>query len=97
MILAARNYISPNKIGLRSGKEKSRFGCFWTSQWALEYPIQVPSSMFCSRNHPRIDLTTLFFTKIYLQNTSKAFSGHENPSLVPKQQNLKKPLLGGYP
>jgi hypothetical protein len=45
----------------------------------------------------RINLTTLFSTKIYLLNTIKSFSGHENRSLGPKQQNLKKPLLGGYP
>jgi hypothetical protein len=30
-------------------------------------------------------------------NMIKPFSGHENRSLVPKQQNLKRPLLGGYP
>jgi hypothetical protein len=41
--------------------------------------------------HPRINLTTLFFTKIYLRNTFKLLLGHENWSLGPKQHNLKKP------
>jgi hypothetical protein len=45
----------------------------------------------------RINLTILFSTKIYLLNTNKQFSGHENRSLGPEQQNLKKSLLGGYP
>jgi hypothetical protein len=27
----------------------------------------------------------------------KLFLDHENRSLGPKQQNLEKPLLGGYP
>jgi hypothetical protein len=49
------------------------------------------------RFHPRINLTALFFTKTYLLNTIKLFSDHENRSLGPKQQNLEKPLLGGYP
>jgi hypothetical protein len=31
--------------------------------------------------HPRINLTTLFLTKLYLLNTIKPFSGHENRSL----------------
>jgi hypothetical protein len=30
-------------------------------------------------------------------NTIKPFSDHENRSLGPKQHNLEKPLLGGYP
>jgi hypothetical protein len=42
-------------------------------------------------------LTTLFFTKTYLLNTIKLFLDHENWSLGPKQPNLEKPLLGGYP
>jgi hypothetical protein len=46
--------------------------------------------------HPRVNLTTLFTTKTYLLNTIKLFSDHENRSLGPKQQNLEKPLLGGY-
>jgi hypothetical protein len=47
--------------------------------------------------HPRVNLTTLFLTKTYLLNTIKPFSDHENRSLGPKQQNLEKPLSGGYP
>jgi hypothetical protein len=49
------------------------------------------------RFHPRIKLTTFFSTKTYLLNTIKPFLDHENRSLGPKQQNLEKPLLGGYP
>jgi hypothetical protein len=43
--------------------------------------------------HPRINLTTLFFTKSYLLNAMKAFSGHQNHSLSKSQ----KPLQGGVP
>jgi hypothetical protein len=39
--------------------------------------------------HPRINLTTLFLTKIYILNTIKPFSGHKNRLLGLKQQNLK--------
>jgi hypothetical protein len=39
--------------------------------------------------HPRINLTTLFFTKTYILNTIKPFSGHKNRPLGLKQQNLK--------
>jgi hypothetical protein len=31
-----------NGLGLRPRKEKSRFGCFWTSQWAYENPTFSP-------------------------------------------------------
>jgi hypothetical protein len=31
-----------NGLGLRPRKEKSRFGCFWTSQWAFENPTFSP-------------------------------------------------------
>jgi hypothetical protein len=34
--------------------------------------------------------------KTYLLNTINPFSDHENRSKGPKQQNLEKPLLGGY-
>jgi hypothetical protein len=64
--------------------------------------IQVPRSklrfeVLFKRFHPKINLTTLFFTKTYLLNTIKPFSDHETQSLGPKQLNLEKPLLGGYP
>jgi hypothetical protein len=49
------------------------------------------------RFYPKVNLTTLFLTETYLLNTIKLFSDHENRSLGPKQQNLEKPLLGGYP
>jgi hypothetical protein len=44
-----------------------------------------------------VNQTTLFFAKTYLLNTIKTFLDHENKSLGPKQQNLEKPLLDGYP
>jgi hypothetical protein len=64
------------------------------------FPIQVPRAklrfeVFFQRFHPRINLTTLFFTKSYLLNTIKPFSDHENRSFGPKQQNLEKPIFGG--
>jgi hypothetical protein len=31
-----------NGLGLRPRKEKSRFGCFWTSQWAFDNPTFLP-------------------------------------------------------
>jgi hypothetical protein len=40
--------------------------------------------------HPRINLATLFSTKLYLLNTIKSFSGHDNRSLTKSQK-------GGYP
>jgi hypothetical protein len=66
------------------------------------FPIQVPWAklrfkVLFKKLHPRINLTTLFLTKTYLPNTIILFSDHENQSLGPKQQNLEKPLLGGYP
>jgi hypothetical protein len=39
--------------------------------------------------HPRINLTTLYFTKTYILNTIKPFSGHKNRPLGLKQQNPK--------
>jgi hypothetical protein len=49
------------------------------------------------RFHPRVNLTTILLSKTYLLNTIKLFSDHENWPLGPKQQNLEKPLFGGYP
>jgi hypothetical protein len=59
------------------------------SDFAL-FPIQDPRvklrfKVLFKKFHPRINLTTLFLTKIYLL------------TLRPKKQNLKKPVLGGYP
>jgi hypothetical protein len=44
--------------------------------------------------HPRINLTTFFLTTTLILKTIKPFSGDENWSLRPKQQNPKNPLLG---
>jgi hypothetical protein len=43
--------------------------------------------------HPRINLTTLLLTKLYLLNTIKRFSGHENRSLTKSQKTFTR----GYP
>jgi hypothetical protein len=40
--------------------------------------------------HPRINLTTLFWTKSYLLNTIKPFSGHENRSLTKSQKTFTR-------
>jgi hypothetical protein len=40
--------------------------------------------------HPRINLTTLFFTKLYLLNTIKPFSSHENRSLTKSQKTFTR-------
>jgi hypothetical protein len=63
------------------------------------FPIQVPRAklrfeVLFKRFHPRINLTTLFSTKIYLLNTIKLFSDHENRSLKPKQQNIVGHISG---
>jgi hypothetical protein len=42
--------------------------------------------------YPRINLATLFSTKLYLLNTINSFSGHENRSLTKSQKPL--PLKG---
>jgi hypothetical protein len=42
--------------------------------------------------HPRMNLTTLLFTKTYLPKMIKQFLGHETWPLGPKLHNLKKPL-----
>jgi hypothetical protein len=40
--------------------------------------------------HPRLNLTTLFLTKLYLLNTIKPFSGHENRSLTKFQKTFTR-------
>jgi hypothetical protein len=62
------------------------------------FPIQVSrAKLRFEVLFKRFHSTTLFLTKTYLLNTIKLFPDHENRSLGPKQQYLKKPLLGGYP
>jgi hypothetical protein len=62
------------------------------------FPILVPKArlrfeILFKKTHPRINLTTLFFTKIYLLNTIRPFSSHANCSLT----NSQNPLQKGYP
>jgi hypothetical protein len=40
--------------------------------------------------HPRLNLTTLSCTKLYLLNTIKPFSGHENRSLTKFQKTFTR-------
>jgi hypothetical protein len=40
--------------------------------------------------HPRMNLPTLFLTKLYLPNTIKSFSGHKNRSLTKSQKTFTK-------
>jgi hypothetical protein len=54
----------------------------WNSDFAL-FPHTSPRAklrfeVLFKKFYPRINLTTLFLTKIYLLNTIKRFSGHEN-------------------
>jgi hypothetical protein len=49
------------------------------------FPIQVPRAklrfkVLFKEFHPKVNLTTVFFAKIYLLNTIKLFSDHENRS-----------------
>jgi hypothetical protein len=47
--------------------------------------------------HPKINLTTPFFTKSYLLNTIKPFSGHENRSLTKSQKTFTRGVpLGNW-
>jgi hypothetical protein len=60
------------------------------SDFAL-LPIKDPKArlrfeILFKKTHPRINLTTLFSTKIYLLNTIKPFLSHKNCSLT-KSQN----------
>jgi hypothetical protein len=67
------------------------------SDFAL-FPILDPKArlrfeILFKKTHLRINMTTLFLAKIYLLNTIKPFSNHENCSLT-KSQN---PLQRRYP
>jgi hypothetical protein len=46
--------------------------------------------------HPRINRTTLFWTKSYLLNTINPFSGHQNRSLTKSQKPLQGVPLGTW-
>jgi hypothetical protein len=61
----------------------------------LEFePVHPKNVLLASVVH---GISCLFLTKTYLLNTMTLISDHENRSLWLKQQNLEKPLLGGYP
>jgi hypothetical protein len=67
------------------------------SDFAL-FPIVDPKArlrieILFKKTHPRITLTTLFLTKIYLLNTIKPFWSHENYSLT----KIPTPLTKGVP
>jgi hypothetical protein len=58
--------------------------------WEIQVPrAKLRFEVFFKKFHPKINLTTLFLTKIYTLNTIKPFSGHKNRPLGLKQQNLK--------
>jgi hypothetical protein len=83
---------------VRFVEQNLKKSCFCPISHTEHVPrAQLRFEVLFKRFHPRIDLTTLFSTKTYLLNTIKLFSDHENRSLEPKQQNLEKTLLGGYP
>jgi hypothetical protein len=64
------------------------------SDFALFRPkAKLRLEVLFKKFHPRINLATLFSTKLNLLNTIKPFSGHEKRSLTKSQ----KPLQGGYP
>jgi hypothetical protein len=67
------------------------------SDFAL-FPIKDPKArlrfeILFKKTHPKINLTKLFSTKIYLLNTIKPFSGHKNCSLT----KISKPFTKGVP
>jgi hypothetical protein len=57
------------------------------------FKMKLRLEVLFKKFHPRINLTTLFVTKLYLLNTIEPFLGHENRSLTKSQ----KPLQGEYP
>jgi hypothetical protein len=64
------------------------------SDFAL-FPILDPKTrlrfeILFKKTHPRINLTTLFLPKIYLLNTIKLFSSHENCPLTKSQNPLQR-------
>jgi hypothetical protein len=63
-----------------------------------DHRMRLRFEVLFKKIHPRRNLRPLFLrkTKNLLLNTITSFLGHENRSLGPKQQNLSKPLLGGY-
>jgi hypothetical protein len=62
------------------------------------FPILNPKArlrfeILFKKTHPRINVTTLFLTNIYLLNTIKPFQSHENRSLT----KISTPLTKGVP
>jgi hypothetical protein len=67
------------------------------SDFAL-FPILDPKArlrfeILFKKTYPRINLTTLLLTKIYLLNTVKPFLSHKNCSLT----KISKPFSKGVP
>jgi hypothetical protein len=67
------------------------------SDFAL-FPILDPMArlrfdILFKKTHPRINLTTLFLTKIQLLNTINPFSGHE----ICPSTKISKPFTKGVP
>jgi hypothetical protein len=58
--------------------------------WEQDPRVKIIFEVVFKKFHPRKNVTTLLFTKIYLLNTIKPFSGSENRSLGPKQQKPQK-------
>jgi hypothetical protein len=59
----------------------------------LDPKVRLRFEILFKKTHPRENLATLFLTVIYLLNTIKPFSSHENCSLTKSQ----KPSTTGVP
>jgi hypothetical protein len=59
----------------------------------LDPKVKLRLEVLFKKFRPSINLATLFSIKLYLLNTIKPFSGHENSSLTKSQ----KPVQGVYP
>jgi hypothetical protein len=57
-----------NGLELRPRKEKSRFGCFWTSQWAFENPIACSPQGFTASRWSKINVPEHFIMVSTLLN-----------------------------
>jgi hypothetical protein len=56
--------------------------------WPPNPKAKLRLEVLFKKLHPRKNLTTLFLSELYLLNTIKPFSGHENRSLTKSQKTF---------
>jgi hypothetical protein len=90
------SFISPFWVGICMGGtlRTQNFVLWWNSlnkivispYFPCNLKMKLRLEVLFKKFHPRINMTTLFLTKLYLLNTIKPFSGHENRSLTKSQK-----------